>query len=242
MTLEAIGDAVGLTRERVRQICAREGAKAPSKEVAHQIEAETRDQRTRDVARYLESAPGATLAEIADVLGIREQMVGQYIPVELRRLVLWESGNRTRATVRWSDEEILEALRCAATYEFPLSTMKYSNLVEIGEIRGPSVARIYQRFGQWSAACESAGVEHGSTRIDYTSRWTDADITRFLVLYLSDTRYTGAAHRYDEWRIAESVDAPSLGTVRSRFGDWESAKISAFLSMREQRKSDGASA
>jgi len=63
------------------------------------------------------------------------------------------------AAQQWTHEQNMEALRFAATYEYPLTMSNLRSLVACGEVKGPSAVRIFQRYTTWAAACESAGVE-----------------------------------------------------------------------------------
>ena len=64
----------------------------------------------------------------------------------------------------------------------------------MGQVTGPSVPRIWQRYGSWTAACEAAGVEPGRTvRSNYESRWSDHDIADIVRLYLLDPNAPNSA-------------------------------------------------
>jgi hypothetical protein len=235
MTLAAIALEFGITRERVRQICIKndgKSAKTLREEAEYRREGE-RKASTARIAEFLSNQPGSTLVEISEACGVSVSIVNSLIPDELKRLVLHEFQWRENPVRQWADAEILDLLRTASTYEFPLSAKKYANLVQIGELTGPSVPRIHQRFGGWSRACELAGVEHGATHLDYNSKWTDDDLVRCVISYLGDPNFNGTFHGYDDWRCTKSDDAPSGGTIRNRFGDWTTVKAIAFTEMRK---------
>jgi hypothetical protein len=236
LTLEAIAMELGLTRERIRQICKKYGLRTGKVlQEQRRIELEQRKQALRsDVATFIVTHPGSTRGEIAQACGVDESKVNRLIPSDLRRLVLIDNKDRRSLGRQWSDEEVFEAIRAAATYEFPLTSAGYSELVRVGEIDGPTVARIHQRFGGWSRACGLADVESGVSSIPYTSNWTDDDILRFVVMYLSDPKYSGAFHMYDKWRSEKCDDAPSSGMVRNRLGEWSTVKEIALTQMRNK--------
>jgi hypothetical protein len=116
----------------------------------------------------------------------------------------------------WTDEEVMDALREAATYSFPLSQSAYDRLIEQGLVTGPSQgSKIATRFGSWLEACAAAGVE-GSRR----PRFTRNEVIDALRAYLS-LHTDPSGKDYDHWAKAER--RPSLAVVKSRFGSWARA-------------------
>ncbi len=119
----------------------------------------------------------------------------------------------------FSDEDILAALRAAALeIGEPLSHGRYESLG-----RGPSSARIIQRFGSWSAACAAAGVVSGSASRTYTQRWDRTAVISAVREYLITG--SGTYADYQDW--ARSEDRPSGATVRNVLGGWAAAKRAA---------------
>jgi hypothetical protein len=231
-TLEAIGREFGLTRARVQQIVGRAGGPS-GHDVRRRIRAERaaaeeagKEDLRKQIAELLEDSPGQTVAQIAAVLGADEALVQQAIPANLRSRVIFDIQTFDKV---WTDDQVIVALRRAATFEFPLTAASYTKLLALGEVAGPSVMRLGQRYGGWTAACEFAGVESGQPRAHgYESRWTDDDILAFVRAYLEDPAYTGAFHLYDSWRAQNAPAAPSAQTVRNRLGGWREVKRRAW--------------
>ncbi|WP_146826672.1 hypothetical protein [Aeromicrobium flavum] len=168
-----------------------------------------------------------TVSDAAEVAGLTSSETVRYWPIDLVHLRLRPAGNNEE---RWSDEAILESLREAAIYEFPLTTKAYASLLASGQISGPSVPRIWQRFGNWSAACDAAGVVPGrAVRNNYQSKWTDQDLLQIVRQYLLDPSQPNSAHKFDDWRRQFAPDGPSFQTIRNRFGSWTEVKKRAFV-------------
>jgi DNA-binding CsgD family transcriptional regulator len=229
-SLGEIGEKFGLTRERVRQILSKTGAPS-SQEVKALRESIRADklQETRTLALEAASVhPNKTIDEIAGEL--------QVSPIELRRILTPQEMNLFARPLRssaqkWSDQEIIQTLREAATLEFPLTVKAYSKLLEDGFLKGPSAARISQRFRSWQAACDLAEVEAGTrTRPLDLSRWTDDDLYAAVILYLKLAESTGAAADYDSWASGQD-DVPSMGTLRNRLGAWNQIRNTAIEMM-----------
>lgn len=227
-TLDSIGVEFGVSRERVRQII--QAAGGPSAAEVRALaavrslveEAEVRSETETALRDHLGTRGAQSVQEVADALGLGEATVVRFWPPDLKHLLIRPAG---RASQTWTDEQILDVIRSAAVYEFPLTANAYAELVRVGEIRGASLPRITQRFGGWIAACELAGVEAGQTlRPAYESRWTDAELVSYVREYLVDTSWPNSAHRFDQWRRLVAPEAPSFQTVRNRLGTWSNAK------------------
>lgn len=228
LTLREIGAEFGLTRERVRQLLMKhEGPSADA--VRHLRAAQARSaERTHQEAvsgtlhDALDRRGPMTAGELAEITGLEASDVSKHWPEELAHLRLWGSG---QGESRWTDEDIYEALRRASIYEFPLSTTAYSELLRIGQIEGPSVPRIWQRFGSWTTACAAAGVVASAARNrEYDSKWSDEELLQLVRSYLMDPDAPNSARRFDEWKRANAPDGPSAQTLRNRFGSWNELK------------------
>lgn len=234
-TLDEIGKQFGLTRERVRQLLRKHGGPDSASVRQAQIE-RVQSQEQADVMSVstairdlLGDMTPRSVAEVATRIGIESVEVARCWPEDLGHLRLWGAS---AAENRWSDQEIMDALRAAAVYEYPLTANAYSALLAVGQITGPSVPRIGQRYGSWTGACEAAGVEPGRTvRSDYQSKWSDQDIANIVRQYLLDPSAPNSAHRFDEWRRENVPDGPSFQTVRNRFGTWTATKRRALKPM-----------
>jgi hypothetical protein len=236
-TLQEIGDHFSVSRERVRQILKAHGAPSGREIRARRLAGEREIDfskksaealRVRDEVRKLVQLNGAMSApDVSSIIGVEVGVVVRNWPPDFRAYLVRAPGSEK--ALRWTDDEILSALRIASIYSFPLTRADYDNLVAVGEINGPSSVRIMQRFVTWSAACDAAGVESvPAFRTNYESHWTDDDLVFFARTYLLDELFTGSAKRYNEWRKMKMPEAPSLGTLRNRLGTWADIKRQVF--------------
>lgn len=163
-----------------------------------------------------------TVSEVAILTDTSEVEIAAVWPADISHLQLPKP--RTVKS-HWSNEEVLVAIRSAALYEFPLTIRTYAELLTVGQIRGPSVPRICQRFGSWTAACDGAGVVPSPPRrVNYQSKWTDEDLLLIICSYLDDHSWPGTLAKFDDWRRSNLPDGPSSTTLRSRFGSWTEIK------------------
>jgi transposase len=232
-TLDFIGQQVGLTRESVRQIVNRlEGSAASSarnqrKRASAAMEARQR----RNIRVYIETNPGCSLEDLSEALEVDLDVVSSLIPDDLRRFVLTDRRTRRSPQTR---EVAVQAIREAAVFEWPLSTVYYDELIRLGEVSGPSSVRITQLFGTWSKACEKAGVEAmPAVRDNYQSKWTDRDLLIFVADYLRNSKSSGTYTHFEQWATRQT-DAPSGQTLRNRLGGWNEIKKQALTMVREE--------
>jgi hypothetical protein len=122
---------------------------------------------------------------------------------------------------RWSDEQILAALRDiwdearddGAVY---LSVEDYNRRREGREF--PSVSAVTGRFVSWPEACFEAGVPCGSAGKVWD--WSPDDLLAALEQFYAETgERTMAA--YNRW--SRGKDVPSSGHIHKRTGSWNEA-------------------
>ncbi|MCL1870851.1 MAG: hypothetical protein FWF90_10625 [Promicromonosporaceae bacterium] len=226
-TQAEIGQALGLTRGRVSQILAaddgvdREAARAARAAAREADEARLR----RRVLAVAATGLARSAADVAVMSGSDERAVRRVGGRTLSAFL----GVDKQGPARWSEDEILEALRMAATYEWPLSRAGYQALVDEGEVQGPSAQRIEQLYG-WAAACELAGVESPRREgRDYQSNWTDDDIWHYARRYVEQKGPTAGFSGYDIWRAEHAPGAPSSGVLRGRLGRWNEVRRSILI-------------
>jgi len=174
------------------------------------------------IRRLLEEMGPMTVQDVASATRFQMNEIKLFWPPELAAMQLRQSRESSAA---WSDETMLDALREAALYAFPLTSGTYRELRAVGQVRGPSVGKLRQRFGSWSKACEAAGVVPGeSRRSNHESKWTDYDILQLIRQYFSVAPSGGSSGGYDEWRGVNAPDGPTATSIHMRFGSWNEAK------------------
>lgn len=205
--------------------------------------AQQRSELTNKMGEYLLTHPGSTLAEVATALSVSlaDATIASH-PVDwllLDDAELVEPSERVESeTTAATRERAKAALQAASLLVSPLSHQNYTGLLKSGRVKGPSVARIVQLFGSWTAACNAVGVSSGEPlRNNYERTWTKEDLLGFVERFLRETTYRGASHQFDVWRAtvngAEKV--PSLGTVRNIVGGtWSDIRTTVLRRMRAQ--------
>ena len=137
-SLGDIGNAYGISRERVRQIIGREGSSegAAKREARRQAEIE---QAMTKAQEFVQDNPSANYREVARAAGVSYSL--------LRR----HGFNKPSATynVVWSNDEII-----SAAHRFKSETGRFPNsqdwqISHNGDY--PSYATVFRRFGSWSA-------------------------------------------------------------------------------------------
>lgn len=235
-TYDAIGRLYGVTRERIRQILMR-SADIPIDEIKQRrranltrVDADKREATTTAIRNFLTDNGPSTAEAVAGATGVTAELAKQAWPTDLAHFQLAHLKRTTQQT--WTDEQLLDALRAASLFEFPLTRLKYDNLLRVGQVDGPSGVRVMQRFGTWSAACDAAGVESGAARAaPYETRWTDDELLKFVSDYLRAPNYGGTFAGYDAWRKESGTDAAGSGTIRNRLGTWSEVKRRALETM-----------
>jgi hypothetical protein len=203
--------------------------------------AERRSEMTQQIARYLQDKPGVTLEEIAIALNAPlTEVTAAARPVDW---LILGSDELVQPAVRVESEAIIAsrdraraALLASSLMTKPLSHQNYTALLREGRVKGPSVARIVQLFGSWTAACNEVGVTSGEPlRTNYERTWTEDDLLNYVERFLRDNTFRGASHQFDQWRatVNHSEKVPSLGTVRNIVGGtWNDIRTQALRRMR----------
>ena len=118
---------------------------------------------------------------------------------------------------RWTDEDLLDALRRAVAADDALTTIAYRQRVVSGD---PSVSTILDRFGSWSAALEAAGIGHDALA---GRRWTADSAAVALAAWLDAT----GSVRVADYQADRRPDLPSEHTLRRLFSGWPAAVAAA---------------
>ena len=206
-----------------------------------QTKAEVRSELTERISEFLNSHPGATLSEISAALAAPLPAITTAArPVEwliLGEDELTEPTERVESqTISVTRERARGALQAANLMASPLTHNAYTALLRSGRIQGPSVARIVQLFGSWSAACSSVGVSSGEAlRSNYERTWDEEQLLGFVERFLREPAHHGASHQFDLWRstVNSTQKVPSLGTVRNILGGtWGDIRTATLRRMR----------
>ena len=206
-----------------------------------QTKAEVRSELTERINEFLTTHPGATLNEISAALGAPLPAITTAArPVEWLTLgdnELTEPTERVESqTISVTRNRARGALQAANLMASPLTHNAYTSLLRSGRIQGPSVARIVQLFGSWSAACSSVGVSSGEAlRSNYERTWNEEQLFGFVERFLREPAHHGASHQFDLWRstVNGTQKVPSLGTVRNILGGtWGDIRTATLRRMR----------
>jgi hypothetical protein len=233
-----VGDHLDVTRERIRQIeskALRGNASwaAPVKEFRSVFDGlvKKRKKILRDVSRLQKRDAISQIIERDGPLS-EEEIQEKFGSEKLVFRDLFSKQERARFLPRqrpkaayelWTDEEILDVLRNAATMAFPLTVIDYTDLLESNYVDGPSVPTIVNRFRSWGIVCEKAGVESGKTgrTLGSGSKFSEQDLLLSVSEYFEQGRKNTFAD-YDDW--ARENNAPSGATLRNRLGTWRDIK------------------
>lgn len=237
VTLQEIASQAGLSRERVRQICLREG-KALGTDTSMPairtridstsratVEAESRRLRRAWSAAIL-NRPGVTVAElmnstppIGDVVATPSRIVSECIARFMRRTPRGGVDDASESELRSS---LIRALQVAATYEVPLSRRTFNQLVNLREVHSPTSQSVGLVFGSWSNACAAAEIECNTpVRSVYDRQWSRREIVEVLMEFILDHRAKSTFDGYSNWRNQDFIPAaPSPALVRQRMGSW----------------------
>ena len=253
--LQLLDDDGTLAHDDMRilsEFLVRYGTLAPAAPVSRAItrtrtkptKAEVRSALTTRILDYLLVHPGATLGEVTDALQMPlTDITTAARPVEW---LLLTDDELTAPTQRVESDAIAAtrerargALQAANLMASPLTHTSYTNLLRSGRVQGPSVARIVQLFGSWTAACADVGVSSGEAlRSNYERTWNEEQLFAFVEKFLLVPIHRGASHQFDIWRAATmtgSSKVPSLGTVRNIVGGtWNDIRTAALRRMRAQ--------
>jgi len=233
-TLDEIGRAFGLTRERVRQLLAEHEALIEAQRARSALEA-SRDLRI-EVAEVIAQSPGVSRKVLCARVGAPWSDISAAIPI---RWVKFLGAEVRDQKLRWTETEILAALQTAAGHETPLSRKTFDRLVGEGVVDCCSTVRIAQVFGKWSRACEMAGVEPVRSWIDvYQRQWTEADCLGWICEFLLSDEVSRSIGCYSEWSRLQEGEAPSAGTILSMVGQWSIAVNRALIELRSDEYSE----
>ena len=222
-TLQEIGDAFGLTRERVRQLLAPFPAASTAHRRARLDEVAKRRKRAADQVAVFAQVHNDTI--VAD----RFPALDRTALVDYLQDRFPNAARRGAPAVKqWSDDEILASIVAAADEHGVVTGNAYEAWRTGVRVHGgdaPSRPTITNRFGTWNAVVEAAGCTPGRRRQgEYRRRWTDEAIEAVVQEFVYDQLLAGGSlrwARFAEWLQQRPIDKrPSEALVRQRTGDW----------------------
>lgn len=241
--MREIGESLGISGERVRMLLKEAGISVRELRKTDQSKIK---QFGEEVSAWISSHPGCTKDEILQRFEIDSEIFGALnLKAEAIRLILQEeSTSRNSSNLKFTRDEMLQALRAAFEIRNPMIGMYstdqvrpltgpyYEKLRKSGRITGPSLMRVLQVFGTWRIACSLADVVSvAPVRSEYELRWTREELIQILADFLL-TSQSHSVDAFDMWcRLDES--RPSSGTIRNQVGSWSTAKREALIALRD---------
>ena len=216
-TLQEIGNSVGLTRERIRQIVQIENG--PSTQTVGKIRLA---KYKKEIIEIVKHNPEFDRTKLATELEISLVVLKKFLGQEIKRLAIRQKTNDKR----YSDSELLDILRSSKPNAAGILTA-----AAFKKNGGkPTIAVFITRFGSWENACNLAGMKAGRGRSSYDRMHTKLQLLEFVEKYLSESNSKGSAKGYDDWQKNHPF-APSLALLRQRLGKWNDIKkeLSRFI-------------
>jgi hypothetical protein len=233
-TLESISRTYEITRERIRQRLrgmSIYGVNLSPVEIRNTKKTLNEDRQASLISSFILQYPGCTKLEIQESLNLSNRELAKHLDARFRRFIAPEKRNVANLMSR---EEILEAIKLASTFEYPLSGPGFDELLQTNLVSCVSRMRIMQIFGSWSNACELAGVESlAPVRSSYDHIWTESDLWQYLVDFILSPQTSNSTTNYDCWAREKPGDRPSTGTLRNYLGSWSEIVGLALLKIRE---------
>lgn len=209
-TLQEIGNSLGLTRERIRQIV--QLRNGPSSEMVARIRLA---KYKKEIIEIVRNNPNFDRTQLANELEISASALRKFLGQEIKRLAM----NQKSGPKRYSDSDLLNILRKSKPNKQGILTAK-----EFTKSGGkPTIAVFITRFGSWANACNLAGMNPGRGRNSYGRMHTKLQLLEFVEKYLNDSKSNGSAEGYDKWQKNHPF-APSLSLLRQRLGKWNDIK------------------
>ena len=233
-SLQEIGDHFGVSRERVRQVV-NEFSDVIKRRREVQDAAET-EAMLKEFLELLAVSPGISREEVEQHLGEPWRKIFTAMPVRWAKF-LKEEGRPLG--LKWSQDQILEAIRRAARVEEPLSQKTFDLLVREGVIDCCSTVRIAQIFDKWSIACDLAGVRSvGSFVGEYQRSWSESDCIDWVCRFLLSSETSRSVDAYGLWVKEQEGNPPSSGTIRTTVGPWSTSITEALGELTSEKYSE----
>lgn len=234
-TLEEVGRAFGLTRERVRQILRENGFRTRSAAETAALRQKTHVVREQlapgKSAAIIESVKnGLTVDEICSSEGLEREAVWREVREAEAREELKTSDVRdlvgSHIGQKYTTEELLEMLRIAnAAADGILSVEQFSRFGKLRKLEDgrpwPTHQTFLLRFGSWRRALLAAGLPaNASSAVTGRISYTRADCLEALRTVAGRLGRVPSANQYEVVARESRGELPSLATVRNRLGGW----------------------
>jgi hypothetical protein len=228
-TLAEVGDAFGLSRERVRQLLVESGVRTrgTGETLALQRSRELSESRGKVCSAFDEMRDTRRVSKHLGIPhAVVKAIVKDHFPPRTRR--------NKRVKKLYSEEELLGFLK-KASQELGgvLTTAAYNRFAKGRRSRGrhwPTNQVYYQRFGSWRSALQTAGLAANRSSPIAGKRLFDE--SHCLDALRAAAREFGGAPtvaQYDTFARASHGGLPSAATVRNRCGRWNDALAKAGL-------------
>lgn len=222
-TLEDVGRAFGVTRERARQILAAAGVPARGVRGTRALQRDLELRRSEEIVEAYRRS--GRVDAVAKELGVSRSVVSEVV----RRERPARPPRTAKQRFRYSREQLIGFLRKAARiYGGPLTMSAYDEVARAQravEVRWPDSATFALRFGSWLSALAAAGLPRarlGPRRNRYTAEACVTAVARAA----DELGRTPSMREYDAWaKSREGV--PAAHAVFHACGSWTAAKRSA---------------
>lgn len=225
-TLEMIGQAYDLTRERVRQILTKsfgdyKTVVDPTGEIKQQRLQESADERRRT----FEETYGDPIAAMFS-LGEPDRQIAEALGISPMSVMKFRSRHKMRhaAQEMWTDAQLIEALQDAAEhFGGLLNYEQYQNWrADSGNAKSiPSALTIVLRFEKFSEACAEAGVAYGGNpplshdRSDRVTEEAAVEWAEKFVVWASENGFSLTLQNFSE-KFRGTYDNAPCATIMSR--------------------------
>ena len=194
---------------------------APSKIQHHPTEFSSDhnvDNAVRKVIEVLENHGALYIDEIEKIFGVNIR-IRTVLPRWYQKFI-FDNAEDLLLPTKWTEEDAIQAVQKASTYYFPLTAVRYQELIEIGEIFGPGIQRIYKQFG-WPEICQKAGVENKpAPRKEYIKTWSDDELLRYFIRFLQSEIESSSYRDYQKWANSQIDQVPHPQNMANNFGSW----------------------
>ena len=246
LTLQEIGEQTGVSRERVRQVLAKNWPElARQRKIAAARSRVRRNERLSVAAQRnrwdalnqeLRQA-GIEVADVTDFLRktrLVDKTAAHFrIGADAVKDLYHLSGSRfllaeqpVPSAARFEDRDLIRYLRLAAD-ELGVTTLTVSAYNDFAARQKlttevwPTSQTVFKCFGSWRDGCDAAGLASGTGRVTYYREYPAQRCRQFLDTYVIQALQAAeypSRRAYAHW--AKHNGGPSLATLRNRLGSW----------------------